>query len=541
MPKIKLMKTIVIFYSDKNSSYADEKAFDGKSSRDLSLAWAKELDLPFFTVKSATMKELFFDIHAICQNEKAENVVFSYDDLPFLNVPLTKTLIASHEEYKSEYSYADGYPYGLSPEVLNAGTVGILAGLCDSTFAEEGGRAVIRTGIFDFIKKDINSFEVNSVIANDDWRLFRFSFDCGKKENFIACTRLFEALKKEPCESADKISEIAAGIPGILKTVPGFYEIQIAKKVGSEELYSPYSKFWKEKFGENVIFGAGEGAGTGAEKKSAAKDDFMPFEKVAELVEKIASFSENAVISLSAWGEPLYHPDFVKIVEKILSYKGLSVFFETDGLFVTDELCAALKNAVEKAEERTNGWQKVMVAVKLDSVTEETYKKIHKIGGGENAIPNPTPNACLNTAAASVAKLYASLGPCVYPQFVRMEENEAELEQFFRFWNEKSNPSGGNLIIQKYNSYCGVLPDKKTADLSPIDRNVCWHLRRDMTILLNGDVPLCRCQGLNPVGNAFTEPLEQIWQKFDNEIENQLKNTYCEKCRNCDEYYTFNF
>lgn len=512
MPKIKLMKTIVIFYSDKNSSYADHKVFDGKSARELSALWAKKLELQAFTVSSATMKELFCKIHELCQQENADSIVFTYDDVPFLNVPLTKTLIASHQEYKSEYTYADGYPYGLSPELLNAGTAGILAGLCDSTFAEEGNRPVTRTGIFDFIKKDINSFEVNSEIANDDWRLFRFSFDCGKKENFIACTRLFEALKNNPCESADKVSEIASEIPGILKTVPGFYELQIVKNAGDECIYSPYPKFWN----------------------AAAQNDFMPFEKASELVEKIASFSENAVISLSAWGEPLYHPDFIKIVEKILSYKGLSVFFETDGLCVSDELCASLKNIVEKAEDRTNGWQKIMIAVKLDSVTQETYEKIHKIkiSGQNNS---------LQKAAESVAKLYSALGPCIYPQFVRMEENEAELEQFFRFWNEKSNPSGGNLIIQKYNSYCGLLPDKKTADLSPIDRNVCWHLRRDMTILLNGDVPLCRCHGFSPVGNAFSEPLEQIWQKFDEELNNQMKNNYCEKCRNCDEYYTFNF
>ena len=518
MPKIKLMKTIVIFYSDKNSSYADEKVFDKKSARNLSLEWAKTLGFDSFFVSSFTMKELFCEMNSICKQENASTVIFAYDDLPFLNVPLSKTLLDSHLECKSEYSYADGYPYGLSPEILDAGTIGILAGLSDSTFVDEGSKKVTRTGVFDFIKKDINSFEVNSILADDDWRLYRFSFDCGKKENFIACQKLFAELKNNPAESADKISEIAAGMPEILKTVPGFYDLQITTKVSGNAIYSPYEQFCKKSC---------DGVGKNGEKSSG--EEFLSFEKIAELVEKIASFSENAVIGLSAWGDPIYHPELAKIIEKILSYKGLSVFFETDALCFTDELCQNLKSIVEKSDERTNGWQKIMIAVKLDSITEDTYKKIHNSDGS------------LQKAAEIVAKLNCTIPGAVYPQFVRMEENEAELEQFFRFWNEKSNPSGGNLIIQKYNSYCGTLPDKKTADLSPIERNACWHLRRDMTILIDGNVPLCRCMGFESVGNAFNQPLEEIWQKFDEELKNHMNKNYCEKCGKCDEYYTFNF
>ena len=85
--------------------------------------------------------------------------------------------------------------------------------------------------------------------------------------------------------------------------------------------------------------------------KSKEKLPYMDFEKCCRLIEQIACFSENAVISLSAWGEPLSHPRFTEIVEKILSFKGLSVFFETDGLLVTEELCKKLSE-IEKAESR---------------------------------------------------------------------------------------------------------------------------------------------------------------------------------------------
>ena len=122
-----------------------------------------------------------------------------------------------------------------------------------------------------------------------------------------------------------------------------------------------------------------------------------------------------------------------------------------------------------------------------------------------------------------------------------MNENEEELESFFRYWNEKSNSSNGNFIIQKYNSFCGLIPDRKPADLSPVERNVCWHLRRDMNILVNGDVTFCHSCVNKVVGNVFTETLEKIWNQNNTEIMNHINKTYCDKCGKCDEYYTFNF
>ena len=160
------------------------------------------------------------------------------------------------------------------------------------------------------------------------------------------------------------------------------------------------------------------------------------------------------------------------------------------------------------------------------------YKKIHpnvKDGDFERLVEN-------------VKMLCETLPGLVYPQFVRMNENEEELENFFRFWNEKTNPSGGKLTIQKYQNFCNLLCDKKPADLSPLVRNPCWHLRRDMTILSNGDVPMCKqCVFSNIVGNVFTDSIEEIWRKNDDVLLSHLHEKYPLPCEKCDEYYTYNF
>ena len=514
MPIKKLMKTIVIFY-DENAKYASQKVFKGKSAIELTAEWAKSLDLPAFTLKASTLTELLEAMKKLCDENQAENVLFSYNDLPYINKNLGQKILDSQIEYKSEYTFADGYPYGFAPEALNAGTIGILAELSKTTQKTLGDQPISREAIYNLIKTDINSFDVETIIADSDWRLLRLAFHCGKKDNFMQCKALFEAAGGDAGLLADveKLSELASKNPACLKTVPGFYNIQISDKVNFESVYLPAHSYTQS---------------------------IMSFDKCAALIDQIAAFSENAVISLSAFGEPLFHPDFLKIVEKILSYPGLSVFFETDGLSVTAELCSQLAAIEKSAAERTHQWQKIMIAVILDAASEPTYQKIHK----------NSPAGAFQTAVNAVKLLQSALPGAVYPQFVRMNGNEEELEAFYRYWNEKTNPSGGNLIIQKYDDFAGELPPCKPADLAPLDRDPCWHLRRDLSILVNGDVPSCRtCWKDNITGNVFNQSLEEIWHKNDLLLENHINKKYCsegqagncKKCEKCDEWYTFNF
>lgn len=220
------------------------------------------------------------------------------------------------------------------------------------------------------------------------------------------------------------------------------------------------------------------------------------------------------------------------MIEKVLSYSGLSVFIESDGLLITEEFCEKLKKIVDEAPERSNNWQKVMIAISLDAFSVQTYCKLHE-GCSEQDF---------SKAVNAVTLLQNAIPGMVYPQFVRMDDNESELEGFFRYWNEKTNPSTGNFIIQKYDNFAGLLPERKPADLSPLERMPCWHLRRDLTILSNGDAQICRAHVLSGViGNVFKDDLENIWHKTDYLLKNHIEKNYKEKCERCDESYTFNF
>ena len=120
-----------------------------------------------------------------------------------------------------------------------------------------------------------------------------------------------------------------------------------------------------------------------------------------------------------------------------------------------------------------------------------------------------------------------------------MKENEDDLDVFFKTWKARTE----NVIIQKYDSFSAMLPDRTVADLSPVKRFPCWHLKRDMAVLLDGTVPLCRedVRAATPLGNALTEDLGVIWERAQEIYHSHLAGEYPGICARCDEYYTYNF
>jgi spiro-SPASM protein len=87
------------------------------------------------------------------------------------------------------------------------------------------------------------------------------------------------------------------------------------------------------------------------------------------------------------------------------------------------------------------------------------------------------------------------------------------------------------------------LPQRKVTDLSPLDRFPCRHLQRDLSVLLDGTVPLCRedIHKTTVLGNLLTGSLEAIWEKGAPHYRRQLAKNYTAICGKCDEYYTYNF
>lgn len=538
------MKTLVILYAGNPAAHLFDTCFDGKSACELSLAWAQAVpnvcaihvvsnhenaagcsallkqpeNTPCEVIEAGSWPENSL-LHAIadsCKKTEADFVLFAWADCPFLNMDLTRQVIETHIKYKAEYTYAEGYPYGFAPEALDAGTAEILARIADNQKnSSNKERNVARDSLFAVIKTDINSFEVETVLADSDWRLYRFQFECSTRGGMLACRALWPVTGK----SAAELSAEASACPDIVQTVPSFYTIQIEGSCAGSCVYCPYPSACMKKYGKNP----------------RETDIRMPVDKFGKLVNDISVFSEQAVVALSAWGEPLLHPQFTEFVERVLEKPGLSVLVETTGTEITEEQCRNVCSIVKKYPGRTTGIPQIIWIVSLDAVDAAGYGKMH---GYDTSAAGKNFAAALNT----VSLLENFFPGTVYPQFLRTNKNEDQLEKFFRFWNEKQSPSDGKCIIQKYDNFAGLLPSDKPADLSPLVRTPCWHIRRDMTILADGTVPYCREWVLDGgIGNVFNESIESVWKKIRPLVNDHINGNYSDKCRVCDEYYTFNF
>ncbi len=531
------MKKIVVLYASFNSLFPFEKSFDSKSAFELCLDWARGIKDSLKTVilcngeSCSTIKTLLEQIcdadknnfsliqnenwtnslvsktvYEECKNNNADFAVFACADTPFLNKTLTSELIKAHEEYRAEYTFADGFANGLTPQIVDFGASLIIATLGEGIQKTAGEKPFNRDGFFEIMSGDINSFEIETVLADKDYRMLRFNFECSTKAGFTSCVRLFNEAKKNKIELAGgnydiyKVSDLAESSVCLQQSLPSFYNIQISNSYSTKSLYCPYEKLFK--------------------------DRILPEMDIADfriLVKKIYDFSKEAVVSLSLFGEPALNTNFTDFALEVLKYPELKLFIETDGLNFSQE-------SAQKIADSANGQARVDIVVQVDSTDEKMYEKVNGIDGSN-----------FTKAVNTVCMLSKIFPNHVYPQFTRMNENERQLESFYRFWNEKTNPSNGQLVITKYDSFAGLLNNEKVADLSPLERNACWHLRRDFNILSDGNVPLCRTRATEIAGNAFSDSFEEIWDKISVEVQNHMDKNYCDRCLACDEYYTFNF
>lgn len=521
------MKTITVLNALNLNDYAFEKYFDGESAVTRAAKWAlsvkdcekivylcstklsdkvkaqvsqlsSSIPLEFKNYDSLCVTDFFSELSVI--SASFDNIVYAFSDCPFLDKNYTDELYALHTESFAEYSYADGYPEGMTPEILCQSLCTILASVCKGKSFDTS--PLCRSSIFDALKIDINSFDIETLIANHDYRYLRFLFACDTKRNALLCANAWKVKENDIALAAEKN-------PDCLKTLPSFYSVQITSDVNNYCSYLPYKC-------EN--------------KKYMQLNDFE------NLVKKISDFSEDAVINLSYFCESMRHPKIFDFIKCVLQYEKLSVLIETTGENISEEFVSKVFELSKEMPERKNGYSAIYWIVQLDAVNQNTYEKFHgspEINGGMT----------FEKALLAYERIQKYFPSDVYPQFTRTLDNEEELETFFRYWNAKG-PDGknGNLIIQKYDNYCGLLADKKVADLRPIERNVCWQCRREMHINVDFSVSMCReCAGKNIIGNALTEKLEDIFQKKNTFIQEQLKNDYKGICGKCDEYYTFNF
>ncbi|MDR2313243.1 MAG: spiro-SPASM protein [Spirochaetaceae bacterium] len=435
---------------------------------------------------------------------------YAWADTPFLDPSLAERIALRHTRFAADYSYADGWPYGLAPELITSSAAGVL---CKISGEADAG-PVKRDALFGVLQRDINSFDIETEISPVDLRYHRISLSADSRRNFLLLQRFAEAR----CGGAADAQRIIAEHPEFLRTLPAFFPIQISRpcppgggRTGSCGI-CPYPRL--------------------SARNGAAARDFLDPDEFKKLLDKIEEFAGDAVIDLSPWGEPALHPRRDELIRAVLARSAFSLVIESSGA----------------------GWDRgTLEALARDAPV--------KPGSGESRFfswivsLNPGDLPRDKSEKTSFVEALVSLFPRkpgeedrVYVEAVRTAGAEDQIEQFYRAWKSwGAEKNGPGIIIQKYDDFCGFLPRRQGVDLSPVERRPCWHIMRDFPVLIDGAVPVCRedLEGkLGTLGNALKDDLETIWEKGKERYHLHCKKDYGEPgspCRVCDEYYTFNF
>lgn len=421
----------------------------------------------------------------------ASAVLYMHADSPFTDAALTATLLGLHEKYRAEYTFADGYPPGFAPELLAVRSLPNLVELAGRHDAPAD-----RDGLFAVIQKDINSYDIETHLSPVDVRSYRFAPTCDTKRNTLSAERLWALGAR----TASDVTRVLPAHPELLRSIPAFLWVQIAAACPQECSYCPYP------------------AMVGDPRKL---DAVMPVERFEALMAQAHELCDDLVVDVSLWGEPSRHPDFRGIVGAVMARPRFTLIVETSGIGWATGLAEAL--AADYGE-------RIQWIVSLDDADRAGYLALRGDGQDE--------------ATVFAERMLRAAPGRVHVQAVRMKENEGGLEAFYRGWKKL----GDKVIIQKYDSFAGCLPDRSVADLSPLGRYPCRHLARDMAVLLDGSVPTCK-HSLVPagnlryaeiVGNVFADGFPAVWDRIGSWYGRHLSEDYPEPCGRCDEYHTFN-
>lgn len=405
---------------------------------------------------------------------------------PLLDPALTEELILRHEKYLAQYSYSENLPPGIVPRILSREFVRSLP-------AEYSG------GTQDFLAKNINQFDTEIFYTSPDLRQWRLDFSANNPRSF----RLLSSLLKEKENwKYDELQPFLISHPEIFRSAPSYYEVELYRGCEYECNFCPRQNLKPED--DNIVLNP-------------------------QVLDKLLSQAENLGLPYSVCfgglGEPTLHPNFAELVQKTLASPNLKELFIESALYSDLSGFINLLSSLNEKEKK-----KINLIVNLTTRDKKVYSGLY---GKENL-----DKVLQNLDAVSQVLPKSS----IYLQFLKIQEVDSELDS----WYEQAQKEGFEIILQKYNSYSDILPQRRASDLTPLGRDFCWHISRDLYLNADGDVSICKQtpgSKKHSIGNLNKDSLEQIWAKGNPFFTSSAKGEHESipaPCISCDEWYTFN-
>ncbi|TGM01881.1 spiro-SPASM protein [Leptospira jelokensis] len=403
---------------------------------------------------------------------------------PLLDPTLTEKIWNRHKNFFCQYSYSENLPPGLIPTVISRE---FLSSLPDT----------LTTDIHSFFLKNINQYDVDIFFQSPDLRQLRLDFRYNATRSKVLIKGLLAISEEIPYQN---LHNILKENPKLYRSSPSYLEWEIYKGCELSCVFCPREFIDKSNDGTAV--------------------SLTSVSSIINQLEK--GLTSPITISLSGNGEPLLHPEFPLIVKEILKLSSLKELIIETALYKNVDVLVSLIQELDQKHK-----EKLCIIANVSTLKEETYKSLY----GKNVLTK-----VLETID-SLSKILPQNS--LYVQMIKMKEVEEEIDPYFTNFEKK----GINVILQKYNRFAEKLPERRVSDLTPIHRDFCWHLTRDIYLNANGDVSICKQNQTKIIGNLETDGFESVWQSgliFFQDSFNGNHDKIPAPCLNCDEWYTFN-
>ncbi len=243
----------------------------------------------------------------------------------------------------------------------------------------------------------------------------------------------------------------------------------------------------------------------------------MPFELWKSCADQVAQHSPSTQCWFSFCGEPLLEPERLVRMTRYAKSVGLrSVNINTNGMLLTPEVGDLVLDSGAD-----------LIVFGIDGFTAETYEGI-RVGAVRDVV-------YANVERFLAARRERGSGPEVQVQFIEMDENEHELEQFSQHWLEH----GATLKVRKKLSWGGRFDTP--LDVDPADRIPCPWAMTMMHVFWDGRVPRCPgdTEGDEAVGNAWDTPLVELWAELGRYRRLHMEHRFDElpdRCHTCKDW-----
>lgn len=250
------------------------------------------------------------------------------------------------------------------------------------------------------------------------------------------------------------------------------------------------------------------------EKMKRAKGKMRP-ELFHKIIDEVAKESPDTRLWLAIMGEPLADENIVSYIHYAMESGARRIHLNTNGTFLEGSISEAIMES---------GIESIYIAI--DAVTNDTYKSVRP-GGSFDRVRRNVNNILELRAKHSYVK------PEIVVQFIVMNENESEVDEFHDYWLKR-----GAVVKVRLRQGWGTniyAPDLRNAN---IERIPCPWLLRTMNIHWTGRATQCDVDYEEEyfAGDINLQTIKEVWEgelarRRRRHWSGDFQHPLCEKCR----------